>query len=540
MKKIIILLLCSLTSLISAHSNHDGNSLLRHWKLGKENKVIDGSFYMFKNDEVYIEEHDHTIVHFPLSSFSLIDQAYTLEKLEFIKTVNNKILSYNTKLVKQNKVGDYILFSIFGFIILSSLIMLLFINKKKRTYILPVFSLGIVLAFFGFTKNAKEAVQITTTSIAFMDSAFAAFIPNVNTYTTPTYFYVESKGIPTTHTMMVGISSTGWQQQVPLPKCYIGSSAWPVPINPVIAATAVPVNASHFTKGAIAIAVNGVPIFNPYTNTGVDAFIDGQLDTYGGHCGRGDDYHYHTAPLHLYGTQAATLPIAFALDGFAVYGSKEPDGASMLTLDVNHGHYRNGVYHYHGSIAAPYMIANMVGTVTEDANKQIIPQPQGSPVRTENWGPLNGALITSCLPNGNNNGYNVSYSLNGNPGYATNYSWIGTVYTYTYVTPTGTTSINYTGPAQCAVPSAINENNLEATNLSIYPNPCSDILNLKILNSIKETDIKEIAIYSLNGDLVYKTIGFKENISIKQLSQGTYIVKVSATKSELIKRIVVQ
>ncbi|MEI8137622.1 MAG: T9SS type A sorting domain-containing protein, partial [Bacteroidota bacterium] len=108
------------------------------------------------------------------------------------------------------------------------------------------------------------------------------------------------------------------------------------------------------------------------------------------------------------------------------------------------------------------------------------------------------------------------------------------------LTPTGTTSINYTGPAQCAVPSAINENNLDATNLSIYPNPCSDILNLKILNSIKETDIKEIAIYSLNGDLVYKTIGFKENISIKQLSQGTYIVKVSATKSELIKRIVVQ
>jgi len=415
-----------------------------------------------------------------------------------------------------------------------------FSNNKKIKYLVPVLSVGVIMTFYSFTKKAMKTLQTTTTSTAFMDSAFASFKPNVNTYSTSTYFYIESKGIPTTHTMMVGISNHGWQQQVPLPKCYIGASAWPVPINPVIAATPVAVNASHFTKGAIAIAVNGVPIFNPYTNTGVDALLDGQLDTYGGHCGRGDDYHYHTAPLHLYGVQSPTLPIAFALDGFAVYGSVEPDGNAMIALDVNHGHYRNGVYHYHGSVAAPYMIGSMVGVVTEDASNQIIPQPQGNPVRTENWGPLTGALITSCLPNGTNNGYNVAYTLNGTAGYATNYSWLGTIYTYSYVTPAGTTTNNYTGPAQCLVPTSITENFIDQNSITVYPNPTSDILNFNLSKTIKETDIKEIAIYSLKGEVVYKAEGYKQNIDIKQLSKGTYIIKVLLDKTQLVKKIVIQ
>ena len=61
----------------------------------------------------------------------------------------------------------------------------------------------------------------------------------------------------------------------------------------------------------------------------------------------------------------------------------------MTTLDANHGHYLSGVYHYHGTAAAPYMIGNMVGQVTEDANLQIIPQAQAKPIRTAGT-PLSG------------------------------------------------------------------------------------------------------------------------------------------------------
>ncbi len=108
-------------------------------------------------------------------------------------------------------------------------------------------------------------------------------------------FFVESGGLPD-HPMMVGIRA--WQQQVPLPQRYTGSNAWQIPLHPVPAAQ--PASAKNrFLRGAVALAVNGVPIFNPLNNRGDDANLFGELDQYGGHCGRGDDYHYHLAPVHL-------------------------------------------------------------------------------------------------------------------------------------------------------------------------------------------------------------------------------------------------
>ena len=82
------------------------------------------------------------------------------------------------------------------------------------------------------------------------------------------YFFVESNGLPD-HQMMVGI--TAWQQQVPLPQPYVGGNAWRIPLNPVPAER--PMSAkTNFFRGAIALAVNGVPIFNPIKN-------DGRTDT---------------------------------------------------------------------------------------------------------------------------------------------------------------------------------------------------------------------------------------------------------------------
>jgi hypothetical protein len=390
---------------------------------------------------------------------------------------------------------------------------------------------------YSFTKKA-----LSTTDPAFLTSAFAQFSSTVSTTYDANYFYVNSTGIPN-HTMMVGISSTGWQQQVPTSKCYINTSHWTIPLNPVIAVTPVPVSSAHFLKGAIAMAVNGVPIFNYHTNTGADSFTDGQLDTYGGHCGRGDDYHYHIAPLHLItlGQASATLPIAFGLDGYAVYGGLEPTGATMSALDGNHGHYFNGVYHYHGTVTAPYMIGNMVGAVTEDANLQIIPQPQGNPIRNENWTPLAGALITSCVANANN-GFNTAYTLNGISGYATNYtSTAAGVYTFQYVTPSGTTSTNYNGPAQCTVPNlaAANFISIEKS-ITIFPNPAIDILQINIGNTFLENDVQTISIYDLKGSLVSKTVKFSPILNIKNISKGTYFVKIQFSNSTVSKKLIVK
>ncbi|QEG39071.1 YHYH protein [Roseimaritima ulvae] len=201
--------------------------------------------------------------------------------------------------------------------------------------------------------------------------------------------FVESNGLPD-HNMMVGIRS--WQQQVPLPQPFTGNNAWQIPLHPVLADK--PVSAKHnLYRGAIALAVNGVPIFNALNNRGEDAFLAGELDQWGGHCGRGDDYHYHMAPVHLEKIVGKGNPIAFALDGFPIYGLTEADGSPVGKLDALNGQFDpQGRYHYHATKTYPYINGGMRGEVTIRGD-QIEPQPRDAPVRPA-LQPLRGATIT--------------------------------------------------------------------------------------------------------------------------------------------------
>ena len=532
--KIKLLFFLLFANIIYGHIINNENQILRHWKIESQNKFIIGSFSMYKNGNVYIEDANNVLLNFSLASFSLEDKNFIKHKIEEVKAINTTIINTN---ISKNESDLYLKFGLVtAFLMLLSYLLFKYKSRNKLIYLIPIVCLGSLFTLFSF---AKKSLSITDP--AFVTSAFAPFTSTVSSSYDANYFYVNSKGIPN-HTMMVGISNHGWQQQVPIAKCYINPNYWQFPLNPVLASTPVPVSATHFTKGAIAIASNGVPIFNYHTNTGVDSFLDGQLDNYGGHCGRGDDYHYHTAPLHLIslGQTTYNLPIAFAFDGFAVYGSLEPTGATMATLDANHGHYFNGVYHYHGTSNAPYMIGNMVGQVTEDASLQIIPQPQGNPVRTENWTPLNGALITSCIAN-TSNGYNTLYSLNGVSGYATNYTVSGTTYTFKYVTPTGITTTNYNGPAFCNVPNlSVSEIILKEKNITIYPNPASDIIKINLGNYYLEDDIKQISIFDVTGSLVLSLQKINSNIDIKKLEKGTYFVKIQFSNSVVTKKLLVK
>ncbi len=535
MKNLKLLLLLLLGNVIFAHTINYENQVLRHWFIQKENKYIYGTFTMMKNGSIYIEDAHNNLVHFPVNSFSKFDQEFASQK-------EAKVEALNKNLVPQENIVNQSSFQIkFGFIALLLLVItslfFKYTDRKKLRYILPILFSGVLVTLFSFGKKV-----LSTTDPAFVQTAFTPFATTLSTTYDANYFYVNSTGIGA-HTMMVGISNRGWQQQVPMAKCFINTSHWSIPLNPVVAATPVAVNTINFIRGALAIAANGVPIFNPYTNTGADAFLDGQLDNYGGHCGRGDDYHYHTAPLHLItlGQTTATLPIAFALDGFAVYGPLEPTGATMTTLDANHGHYLSGVYHYHGTATAPYMVGNMVGVVTQDASYQIIPQPQGASPRPGPYGPLNGALITACVANVSN-GYNTAYSLNGTSGYATNYTATAAgVYTFSYVTPTGTTTTNYTGSALCTVPNLATEKFIAIEqNIMIYPNPATDILKINLGNDTLQSDVQNISIFDLRGSLVSKTPKFEPSLDIKNLTKGTYFVKIQFSNSVVTKKLVVK
>ena len=246
---------------------------------------------------------------------------------------------------------------------------------------------------------------------------FDAFGPFVRTRFDERWLYVESDGLPhppLETRMMVGIRA--WQQQVPLPQPYTGSNAWQIPLRPEIAERPI-LGKSALMRGAVALAANGIPIFNALNNGGRDSYQIGELDEYGGHCGRGDDYHYHAAPLAIERVVGKGKPIAYALDGFPIYGLFDATAAggdalacplgSTEPLDEINGHYcevANGEgfgggtrsYHYHASKTFPYINGGLRGKVEIEGSgtdTQVVPQPRASGVRPA-LPPLRGASIT--------------------------------------------------------------------------------------------------------------------------------------------------
>ena len=402
-------------------------------------KPIEGHFLMTKNEKVFIKLNNGKTVSAPLAQFSFSNQDNLSQKIAHLKQLNiDKIVSKNSY--------EGLRFNKFWVISLMSLILFscLFFQRINRFRSLRFLYFFLTMFVFVGACKTTETITPTTgttttgtttlskTDPAFVETVFSAFKTTVKTRYDDTYFYIESDGIPT-HNMMVGI--TNWQQQVPIPQGYTGTNAWSIPLKPEFAITPLSLK-TNFMTGAVAIAPNGVPIFNPLNNRGEDAYAIGELDQWGGHCGKADDYHYHIAPLHFEAT-AGKNPIAMALDGFAIYGSKEPDGTTMQTLDANHGHsIGTGVYHYHATTTYPYFIGSMRGKVsvnpaTTAPENQIIPQSKMTPIRPPG-DPLRGASITNFKSTGTN-AYSLEYMVGSQKGYI-NYSWdAANKYTYTFI-----------------------------------------------------------------------------------------------------------
>ena len=322
-------------------------------------------------------------------------------------------------------------------------------SMVTRRSVLRIGGVGIGAALLAACSKSQESapttsltdVPTTTTSATISTLAgFEYFADSVKVVNSDNLWLVESNGLPA-HNMMVGITS--WQQQVPTSQSYIGSNAWQIPANPVVAES--PISAkTQLYRGAIALAVNGVPIFNALNNRGDDAYLVGELDEWGGHAGRADDYHYHIAPLHLQEIVGNQSPIAYALDGYAIYGETEPDGSTVGQLDEFNGHeMADGSYHYHGTRTYPYINGGLRGVVNV-VEDQVDPQPITRPFR-EALEPLTGATITS-FETPNTGSYKLGYTVNamtGEVSYTVTDSTVaftftsidGTVTTETYARP---------------------------------------------------------------------------------------------------------
>ena len=410
--------------------HHVDPAKIRTWTNAKTGEVVRGAFLAARAVDgvvrVSIERESGDVVLFPLADLAEADQAEAQRRIEEVKARNER------------------------------------------------------LAAAGVLQPATPAPPTTPDAppkSPYQAAPFKAFAPFVSTRWDERWLYVESDGLPHapggksgtfvySHPMMVGI--TAWQQQVPLPQNYRGANAWQIPLKPEIADKPVSAKEQLF-RGAIALAANGIPIFNPIKNDGrTDTFLAGELDEFGGHCGRADDYHYHIAPTHLQKYLGAGQPIAYALDGFPIYGlfdpSAKPDGpdaekccplGSREPLDALNGHFGAatkgpgpdgtstvavpGLYHYHSSVKYPYLNGGMRGKVTVK-DDQIDPQPRASSPRPA-LPPLRGAKITGFK------GLGGAMGKEGEPGWSLEYTIAGKKHLVNYRLEKGKWIFDFVDPS---------------------------------------------------------------------------------------------
>ncbi|MGB3466069.1 MAG: YHYH protein [Cyclobacteriaceae bacterium] len=253
------------------------------------------------------------------------------------------------------------------------------------------------------------------------------------------FFYINSTGLAS-HEMMAGISVPN--DYVPVPQNY---SSWSIPIKPKY--TEEPVNLENSLQSApIAIAINGVPVYNSLSPSDEFDGNSSALDKFGGHTGTKDDYHYHVPPLHL--TIDNRSPFAYALDGFPIYGNLEPDGSELRALDEFNGHEDSeGHFHYHATEESTGLFNKFRGEIalTSDApSNKISGQPEPVLFRTEVKNYLsqytNGEsiMITETIENENEMGFSINYTVDGVIGTLTYFWDEEDFYTFNYTAPDGT------------------------------------------------------------------------------------------------------
>ena len=498
----LLFLMITFPFVVNAHTGSHRESNEKVWQLENSKTSFSATFISFQDKSVFLKSENNGIIKLPITDFSMEDQLYVLDKHQFLVNINSGVnlgskLDVQPKIFKISKqkggLGVFLIVCFFIFIGFY-----LSLSKHKRVTVLgATFSLLFLILIACSTDDATDDTpdsvvekdstlgdtstdnddntdttddstdtsdnsSTSTTSVDTIKSYFSRF-SGVNITSDDTNFYIESHSWPE-HGMGTGI--TAWQEQVPIPQDYIGDNRWTIPLNPVKSDS--PLDTSeHLMKGAMAVAVNGVPIFNVFNNRGVNAFLAGELDDWGGHFGKGDDYHYHLVPTHLEETVGKETPLAYALDGYPVYGYTDE------TLDDAFG--RNdgsGNYRYHASLDKPYFIPFMMGKITLDPQSeapedQIFPQPVQNPVRPSNdFKPIEGSdVYVFGVKETGKNTFSFEYSITGKLGtkYYVNYSWdTNCGFTYVYVDENGgTTNLPTNGSIGTATGNTESFNNIK-------------------------------------------------------------------------------
>lgn len=240
-----------------------------------------------------------------------------------------------------------------------------------------------------------------------------SYFPKVEISEDNNYMYISHEtGIPD-HPMMIGI--TNWQQQVPILQDYSWNNSWSIPLNPEVSDYHLSTTENSF-RWAIAVAINGIPIFTALNNRGEDALAIWELDEFGGHSGRADDYHYHLPPVFLEEIVWENQPIAYALDGFPIYWETNQDLDEHFWI-LN----SDGSYQYHTDMEnSPYFIPTFKWVVNYNG-QEITPQARTVWVRPAT-DPLRGELEITDFEVISDTSYSLTYILD-DERYKVDYSW---------------------------------------------------------------------------------------------------------------------
>lgn len=454
---------------LNAHEDIIHSHEIKKWFLQHSLEPLEAEFISFNGSSVFLKElKTNIILNYHLSEFSMEDQLLILKKQQMAEKINREFSSKKIeRLVNTSFISKKYDMFLSVFLIVFSFFVFQFLSTNNKTlsiiFSFSIFSFLIIIAcnseeiMSGSNEEIVDEVSTedsqndtssdsssnnnsTSDNTSTQTSSEDDYLEVIKTYfddfsgvtitNDEEYFYVNSYSWPE-HQMGVGITS--WQEQVPIPQNYTGDNSWQIPLKPELSDSPVDTSVNLF-RGAIAIAINGVPIFNVLNNRGENAYEKGELDNWGGHFGRGDDYHYHMIPTHLEDIVGKNQPLAYGLDGFPVYGlTNEP-------LDNAFGRYdENGNYIYHASSDSPYYMPYVVGKINI-INDGIEPQPSQNPIRpSDGFKPVAGATVTGFSQTGTN-AFSFEYTVDGIK-YYVNYNWDEDCkFTFTYVDENGGTS----------------------------------------------------------------------------------------------------
>lgn len=137
-----------------------------------------------------------------------------------------------------------------------------------------------------------------------------------------------------------------------------------LPKQPVVAASP-----TCLPGGPIGMAINGIPLYNPWTS-GSENAVEGDtqeiFDLCDGHPDQRGQYHYHKMPASCLLNDLAQM-IGVAFDGFAIYGPVDENGKTLFSDDLDECHGRvnsNDVYQYHTTTDFPYILGCFKGKPT--------------------------------------------------------------------------------------------------------------------------------------------------------------------------------